>query len=73
MSVKATRRKPDRSAKEFSILQKNINAECSEICQVCKVMDLADSLHREGWHVKVKPFEDVPLLVVRAKKKRSNH
>jgi uncharacterized protein YvpB len=73
MSVKATRHKRNTSAKEYKQLRKvldaTLEAECPEIAQVCEVMNFADALSKEGWKVKVAPFEDLPILHVRSTKK----
>lgn len=83
MSVKATRYRRDMRRKEAALWDRNVigandlpEVDCPELCQVCAVLRLANSLEAEGWRVKVPPFElgHLPLLRVRAtKKSRSNN
>ena len=63
----------DESYKEAYLYQRNvdsaIDAFCTEIDHICEVMDLANELADAGWKVKVAPFEDYPMLQIRAKRK----
>lgn len=64
----------DETKKEAYLYAKNvdsaIDAFCPEIDHICEVMDLANELADAGWKVKVAPFEDYPMLQIRAKIKR---
>lgn len=64
MSVRAFPKKRDSRYKEAYLLEKNVlsaEADCPEICAVCRIMELAEDLAGEGWKVEVTPFEDMPL------------
>jgi hypothetical protein len=78
MSVRRFPKHKDESYKERYLYTKTVESYlddfcCPEIENVCKIMGLAEELHLAGWKVKVDPFEDYPLLHVRAKKKRRLH
>ena len=61
--------------KEAVFFVKNIlgedscDAYCPEIANACNAMEIAEELSQAGWKVKVAPFEDYPMLHIRAKTK----
>ena len=71
------RSKPNQHRKEAQLFFKNIEAansleydcDCPELAKICNVMMLAEKLQEDGWKVKVAPYEDVPILHIRAKRK----
>ena len=73
MSVRAFPIIKDESYKEAYFYAKNVeaaqDADCPEIVKACKAIEIANDLAEAGWKVKVAPFEDYPMLHVRAKKK----
>ena len=74
MSVRAFPKHKDPSYKEAYLYAKNIESaeyNCPEIENVCKAMEIANELTDMGWRVEVAPFEDCPMLHIRAKKRKT--
>ena len=76
-SRQAFRTKHNQSYKESRLFFKNIESandldcdfDCPELTRISNVMVLAEKLQEEGWKVKVAPYEDVPILHIRSKRK----
>jgi hypothetical protein len=76
LSVKAFPIHRDESRREEYFYVRNVESakmldlDSLEITKISEAMMLAQELHIAGWRVKVAPFEDMPILQVRSKKKR---